>query len=149
MPEQNENLWDKVNSFRVIFPENWRWSGNTIHLPSLVPYVAMAGVIVFILMILPGLIWIERVVIALMQDRPGPNRVGPRGLLQSTADVVKLFFKEDFLPKSVDIRLYYLAPFLTVLLAFSGGAVLPLDLLTFRHANGSTYIVPLTVGDVN
>src|SRR5579871_274008 len=149
MPEQNENLWDKVNSFRVIFPENWRWSGNTIHLPSLVPYVAMAGVIVFILMILPGLIWIERVLIALMQDRSGPNRVGPRGLLQSTADVVKLFFKEDFRPKSVDIRLYYLAPFLTMLIAMSAGAVLPLGTIAYRNAHGVVFTRPLMVGDVN
>jgi NADH-quinone oxidoreductase subunit H len=129
----------------VVFPE--KWAG--IYLPALVPNVALIIWIVFLLLILPGLISIERVVNAWMQDRSGPNRVGPRGLLQPTADVVKLFFKEDFRPRSVDIRLYYLAPFITVLLAFSGGAVLPLDLLTFRHANGATYIVPLTVGDVN
>ena len=67
MDDQNANLLDRINHFRVIFPENF----HGVHLPSVVPYVAMLGVIGFILTILPGLIWIERVVIALMQDRPG------------------------------------------------------------------------------
>lgn len=132
-----------------VFPENVRLGSTTIHLPALVPYVALVGVILFILTILPGLIWIERVVIALMQDRPGPNRVGPRGLLQSTADVVKLFFKEDFLPKSVDVLLYYMAPFLGMLVALAAGAVLPVQTIHFHHANGVRFDVPLTVGDVN
>ncbi len=130
---------------RIIFPEY----ALGIHLPSLVPYIALFGTIGFILMILPGLIWIERVVIALMQDRSGPNRVGPRGLLQSTADVVKLFFKEDTMPQSADIRIYYLAPFLTVFCAFAAGAVLPLQTLTFRLVDSSFKTVPVTVGDVN
>ncbi|MCX6382693.1 MAG: NADH-quinone oxidoreductase subunit H [Armatimonadetes bacterium] len=129
----------------MIFPE---FVGG-VHLPSLIPYIALAGMVGFILTILPGLIWIERVVIALMQDRSGPNRVGPRGLLQSTADVVKLFFKEDMIPQSADIKIYYLAPFLTVMCAFSAGAVLPLQTLTFRLANGDLQTFPLTVGDVN
>ncbi len=130
---------------RIIFPEY----ALGIHLPSLVPYIALLGTVVFILTILPGLIWIERVVIALMQDRSGPNRVGPRGLLQSTADVVKLFFKEDMMPQSADLKIYYLAPFITVICAFSGAAVLPLQTLTFRLADGALQTVPVTIGDVN
>jgi NADH-quinone oxidoreductase subunit H len=130
---------------RIIFPEY----ALGIHLPSLVPYIALLGTVVFILTILPGLIWIERVVIALMQDRSGPNRVGPRGLLQSTADVVKLFFKEDMMPQSADLKIYYLAPFITVICAFSGAAVLPLQTLTFRLTDGTLQTVPVTIGDVN
>ncbi|HZO90268.1 MAG TPA: NADH-quinone oxidoreductase subunit NuoH [Chthonomonadaceae bacterium] len=129
----------------IIFPEYWAG----IHLPSLVPYVALLGIIVFILAIVPGLIWIERVVIALMQDRSGPNRVGPRGLLQTIADGVKLFFKEDFRPRSVDIRIYYLAPVISMIPALAGGAVLPLQRLTFERPDGTTYQMPLMVGNVN
>src|SRR5580704_11689371 len=136
-----KNLVDFFNNL-FIFPEVVHLGSATIHLPPLVPYIALAGVIVFILTILPGLIWIERVLIALMQDRPGPNRVGPRGLLQSTADVVKLFFKEDFRPKSVDIWLYYLAPFLSMLVALAAGAVLPAQLVAFRAADGHIFTVP-------
>src|ERR1051326_1829698 len=83
---------------------------GSVHLPDWVPYVALAGVIGFILAIVPGLIYIERVVMAFMQDRSGPNRVGPRGLLQTIADGVKLFFKEDVEPAAVDRKIYYLAP---------------------------------------
>lgn len=120
-----------------------------INLPALVPYVALIAWIGFVLTILPGLIWIERVVIALMQDRSGPNRVGPRGLLQSTADVVKLFFKEDMRPASVDIRIYYLAPVIAVILAFAASGTLHLANIPFRMADGTLKEVPLTVGDVN
>src|SRR5438876_12195328 len=105
---------------------------GSVHLPDIVPYIALAGVYGFVLAILPMLIYIERVVVAFMQDRSGPNRVGPRGLLQSTADVVKLFFKEDITPGSADKRIYYLAPILTVLLAFASSAVLPVQFMHFR-----------------
>jgi NADH-quinone oxidoreductase subunit H len=120
-----------------------------INLPALVPYIALIAWIGFVLTILPGLIWIERVVIALMQDRSGPNRVGPRGLLQSTADVVKLFFKEDMRPASVDIRIYYLAPVIAVILAFAASGTLHLANIPFRMPDGTLKEVPLTVGDVN
>src|SRR5690242_6067142 len=134
-----------LNNLAIIFPEHFAG----IDLPSLVPYIALIGILVFILAIVPGLIWIERVVIALMQDRSGPNRVGPRGLLQTIADGVKLFFKEDFRPRSVDLRLYYLAPVMAMIPALAGGAVLPLQTLTFRHPDGSLFTVPLMVGNVN
>ena len=139
------NFLEQVMSYRAVLPEVW----HGVYLPGWVPYIAMLGMVGFILTILPGLIWIERVVIALMQDRPGPNRVGPRGLLQSTADVVKLFFKEDFQPKSVDRTLYYLAPFMTMVIALSAGAVLPSGFVFFRNDVGVVYPVVLTVGDVN
>ena len=101
-----------------------------------VPYVALVAILVFILSIVPGLIWIERVVIALMQDRSGPNRVGPRGLLQTAADGVKLFFKEEIRPRSVDVRIYYLAPVIAMIPALAGGGTLPLSILHFRAADG-------------
>ncbi len=140
---------EQIIGYHVVLPEYW----HGIYLPTLIPYIAMAGILGFILTVLPGLIWIERVVIALMQDRSGPNRVGPRGLLQATADVVKLFFKEDFSPKSIDRTLYYLAPFLTMVIALSAAAVMPAQSLVFRHDSGmyagQEYLLPVTVGNVN
>jgi NADH-quinone oxidoreductase subunit H len=133
-----------------IFPNYLYVGGTYIHLPEVVPYVALAGIIGFILAIVPGLIWIERVVIALMQDRSGPNRVGPRGLLQTLADGVKLFFKEEIRPRSVDVRIYYLAPVIAMIPALAGGGTLPLQILHFRSiTDGHVFTVPLSVGDVN
>src|SRR2546423_12503070 len=106
--------------------------GYTFDMLSVIPYIAVAGIIVFILMIVPGLIWIERVVMALMQDRVGPNRVGPRGLLQTLADGIKLFFKEEIIPRSVDRRVLYLPPPIAPGCFPSSRAVLPPHNVYFR-----------------
>jgi NADH-quinone oxidoreductase subunit H len=71
------------------------------------------------------LVWIERRVAAFIQDRPGPNRVGPFGLLQSPADILKLFMKEEVVPATVDRLLFYVAPALAVFAALSTFAVIP------------------------
>jgi NADH-quinone oxidoreductase subunit H len=78
-----------------------------------------------ILLVVPILLWVERRGAGLIQDRPGPNRVGPFGLLQPLADVVKFFFKEDFFPATADRLLYYLAPALAVFSALTTFAVIP------------------------
>ena len=70
-------------------------------------------------------ILLERKICAWVQDRLGPNRVGPMGLLQPIADGLKLFFKEDFLPRGVDRVLFVLAPALSVIPALIGFAVIP------------------------
>ncbi len=83
------------------------------------------GVLAGALTIAAGLIWVERRLLALWQDRLGPNRVGPFGLLQVVADMVKIFAKEDWLPPFADRPVFVLAPtiiIVTVLLAF---AVIP------------------------
>lgn len=86
--------------------------------------------IIFILIALLGLagmlVWIERRLLALWQDRYGPNRVGPFGMLQTVADAIKLITKEDWIPPFADKPVFVLAPLViavTTLLAF---AVVPI-----------------------
>ncbi len=85
----------------------------------------IAGVILIALSIAAGLIWVERRLLSVWQDRLGPNRVGPFGLLQVLADTIKLFFKEDWIPKFADKAVFIMAPGIlmaTILLTF---AVIP------------------------
>jgi NADH-quinone oxidoreductase subunit H len=83
------------------------------------------GVFVFLIVSVIFTIWLERRVVAFMQTRVGPNRVGPFGLLQSVADGLKLFFKEDVRPSNADRILYGLAPVVLMVPAFLSVAVLP------------------------
>src|SRR5437870_3471973 len=88
--------------------------------------VVKAAVIFAILMTtLAYLQWVERKVIAHIQVRPGPYRVGPHGLLQPLADVIKLITKEDMMPSYVNKPLYLFAPFLAVTMALLSIAVIP------------------------
>ena len=79
------------------------------------------GTLIVVLSIAAGLIWVERRLLAVWQDRYGPNRVGPAGLLQVLADTVKIFTKENWVPPFADKALFVLAPaivLVTVLLSF-------------------------------
>ncbi|HSU09342.1 MAG TPA: NADH-quinone oxidoreductase subunit H, partial [Pseudonocardia sp.] len=67
----------------------------------------------------------ERKVVARMQQRPGPNRVGPKGWLQSLADGLKLAFKEDILPVAADRKIYFIAPVISTIPAFVAFSVIP------------------------
>ncbi|MGH9042123.1 MAG: complex I subunit 1/NuoH family protein, partial [Acidimicrobiia bacterium] len=91
--------------------------------------VAVKTVFVFGLLLVSVLlmIWIERKVVADMQNRIGPNRAGPFGVLQSLADGIKLFFKEQSIPDSADRPVFRLAPYLSVLPAFLAFSVIPLS----------------------
>jgi NADH-quinone oxidoreductase subunit H len=70
-------------------------------------------------------IWYERRVVARMQVRPGPNRNGPFGLLQSLADGLKLAFKEDIMPKMADKVVFFIAPIISTVCAFTAFSVIP------------------------
>jgi NADH-quinone oxidoreductase subunit H len=73
----------------------------------------------------PIMNWVERRACAYIQDRPGPNRVGPFGLFQPLADVAKFMFKEDVTPAAADKVLYLMAPALALLPAFTTFVVIP------------------------
>ena len=72
-----------------------------------------------------GLIWLERRLLALWQDRRGPNRVGPFGLMQVMADMIKIFFKEDWIPSFADRPVFVIAPALLVVTVLMSFAVIP------------------------
>jgi len=88
--------------------------------------IIKAAVVAFVLLTtLAYLQWVERKVIAHIQVRLGPSRVGPHGLLQPLADVIKLITKEDLIPPYVNKFVYLLAPFLAVTMALTSISVIP------------------------
>lgn len=90
---------------------------STIH-----PLIILLGVLVSMLTVAAGLIWVERRLLAVWQDRLGPNRAGPFGLLQVVADIIKIFTKEDWIPPFADKAVFILAPaviMVTVLMSFA------------------------------
>jgi NADH-quinone oxidoreductase subunit H len=82
-------------------------------------------VFAFLMIVTLFMIWAERRVIGRMQQRPGPNRAGPFGLLQSLMDGLKLPLKEDIVPRNVDKLLFWLAPAIAVIPAFISFAIIP------------------------
>src|SRR5215470_9115449 len=82
------------------------------------------GVLFVVLTISAGLIWLERRLLALWQDRYGPNRVGPFGLLQVLADMIKIFTKEDWIPPFADKAVFTMAPAIVVVTALLSYAVI-------------------------
>lgn len=89
--------------------------------PMLIIAVVLGGVMA----VAPGLIWLERRMLALWQDRYGPNRAGPFGLLVVLADTLKLFFKEDWIPPFADKKVFFIAPAIVMISALMGFVIIP------------------------
>jgi NADH-quinone oxidoreductase subunit H len=95
------------------------------HDPWWLVLVKVVVIFAFLVVMTLFAIWYERRVVARMQVRPGPNRNGPFGLLQSLADGLKLAFKEDIMPKLADKVVYFFAPVISTVCAFTAFAVIP------------------------
>ena len=94
--------------------------------PLLIVLVKVLIVFVVGLLATMLMVWFERKAIAGMQNRIGPNKTGPFGILQTLADGIKLFFKEDLFPTRADRFVFALAPFLSFVPAFLSFAIIPL-----------------------
>lgn len=113
--------------------------------------IGILTVSTFLLLIVLFLIWLERKVVARIQDRIGPNRVGGRfGLLQTVADVLKLLTKENLTPAGADTLAYNLAPLLTVMTALLMWAVMPFapDVIGVDLNIGLFYILAVSSASV-
>ncbi|NUQ31213.1 MAG: NADH-quinone oxidoreductase subunit NuoH [Dermatophilaceae bacterium] len=112
--------------------------------PWWVALIKAVGVFVYLLLSTLLVIWFERRVIGRMQQRPGPNRNGPFGLLQTLADGMKSMLKEDITPANAEKLIYTLAPLIAATMAFVSFAIIPLGgtVSMFGHET------PLQVTDV-
>ena len=93
---------------------------------ELIVHLVIIGVVFFALQITAAiLVYMERKVAAVIQERYGPYLVGPKGLMQPLADILKLIMKEELRPKGADVVLFYAAPILSAAAAFAAFAVIP------------------------
>jgi NADH-quinone oxidoreductase subunit H len=117
--------------------------------PEVLVYTTIVGVVFLALQLgAAGMVYAERKVAAFMQQRWGPFLVGPKGLLQPLADIVKLVFKEDLRPKAADALLFTIAPIISVAAAYVAFAPVPFgaDTTFFGLLDEP---MPLLIADVN
>ena len=121
---------------------------TTLDPTTILLHLAKIGLIFFVVLTLAAyLVLAERRVLAWLQDRQGPNRVGPLGLLQPLADLIKLLTKEDFRPPAADKWLFYLAPAMAAIPAILTFAVIPFGApLTILGREIPLQVVDLNVG---
>ena len=108
--------------------------GNVLWAPLFIVILKVLVVFVTGLVATMLMVWFERKVVAGMGNRIGPNKAGPFGLLQTLADGIKLFFKEDLVPDRADPFVFKIAPFLSFVPAFLSFAIIPLG-GDFRDGN--------------
>jgi NADH-quinone oxidoreductase subunit H len=107
--------------------------------------VKMIVTLALLINVVPVMLWVERRGSALIQDRPGPNRLGPLGLFQGLADALKFMFKEDVTPAAVDRLMFLAAPVLSLLPALTTFSVIPLGPDLVWHGRR----IPLIVADTD
>jgi NADH-quinone oxidoreductase subunit H len=100
--------------------------------------INITGILTFLLATSALLIWLERRLLGLWQDRYGPNRVGPFGLLQVVADLIKIFMKEDWIPPFADKPVFVIAPATLMFAMLAAFAVVPFT--------STIYITDLNIG---
>lgn len=112
------------------------WMGALIRIA--VTTGAIFGVLVYMM------VWAERKISAFLQDRIGPNRIGPMGLLQGLADGIKFIFKEDMIPANANPFFFAMAPWLAVFPAILAFACVPYGV---REVNGE--LIPMAIANIN
>ena len=115
-----------------------------IKLFSIETLIVLIKVLVIFVVGLVGtmlMVWFERKVVAFMQNRIGPDKAGPKGLMQTLADGIKLFFKEDLIPDRSDRFVFKLAPYLAFVPAFLVWSVIPMGGDFSNGKDGSVHIL--------
>jgi NADH-quinone oxidoreductase subunit H len=139
------NLWNNPVGLISQILNGWLTSvGAPSWLASLLIQLIGVVVLVSIMMVIDiGLVWVERKVVARFQDRLGPNRVGPFGMIQPLADIIKLLIKEDITPDGADRVIYNLAPIMSLMSVLLLWAIIPLApvILGVDLNVGALYIV--------
>ena len=112
---------------------------------TILALIGIAVAVTFVAVLVMSQVWAERKLIARIQDRVGPNRVGPFGLVQSVADAVKLLGKEDLIPRAADRVVFVLAPLAVMVPSLMIYAVLPFnwDATITRLDIGILYVLAL------
>ena len=104
--------------------------------------IKMVAIFLLMVQMVPVLVWAERRGSAFIQNRFGPNRVGPLGLTQLLADAVKFLFKEEFVPPNSHKWLYYLAPVLALIPGAIAFSSIPLSHPIHIHTDAGNYVFP-------
>jgi NADH-quinone oxidoreductase subunit H len=119
------------------------WFGTAAGQFTLFSALKILGVFSVMMFIVAYAVWVERRAAAFIQDRCGPNRVGPFGLLQPAADAIKAFLKEDFMPAHVRKAYYWLAPAIVMIPSLLTAAIIPFGSLL---GNQKMVIADLNIG---
>src|SRR5512141_1789481 len=119
-------MFDPINSIAQWLTElltGWGLSSGLVNL--ILTLIGVVIVATFLLVFDIFLVWVERKVVARFQDRLGPNRLGPFGLIQPFADIIKLLIKEDITPHGADRIVYNLAPIMSLMSVLLLWAIVP------------------------